>query len=263
MKKFFPFFALLALSALPVAAQTSVKKTTLKAPQSRPATAPKRTVATAKPAPAKPAPVAQSAASAPKPAADPAPRAEAPQPVARRTEPAPTRQAATSARPVSQRSRASRAGSSGENPLYLNAGIGLASYWGGGLPIGVSAEKTIRENISVGGSVDYARYGYNSGGYRWNYSFIYAGARASYHFGELLNLANDRFDPYAGASLGFRHASYRDNSGYGYDYRSPYNSGLYLGVHAGARYLFTPKFGGFAEVGYGIAALKVGVTVKL
>lgn len=109
--------------------------------------------------------------------------------------------------------------------------------------------------------MDYLRYGYQSGGYKWNYTFIYAGARASYHFAEILNVDNKKFDPYGGATLGFRYAGYHDTYGYN-DYVSPYNSGVYLGIHAGARYFFSEKIGGFAEVGYGVSALKIGLTAK-
>jgi hypothetical protein len=145
----------------------------------------------------------------------------------------------------------------------LNAGIGLSAYGAGGLPIGISFEKGITDQISVGGFADYSRYGYNSGGYKWNYTFIYAGARGSYHLGELLNMDNNKFDPYAGASLGFRSASYRDNTGYNYnDYVSPYNSGLFFGIHVGGRYYFSEKLGAFGEVGYGVSALKLGLTAK-
>ena len=149
----------------------------------------------------------------------------------------------------------------GHRTSYLNGGIGLASYWGGGIPIGVSYETTLIDNLSVGGSLDYAHYGRNYGGYKWSYNFIYAGARGSYHFGELLE-TSDKFDPYAGISLGFRFASYKDTYGYTSDYYNPYNSGLYMGIHVGGRYYFTDKIGGFAEVGYGVSALRLGVTAK-
>lgn len=144
---------------------------------------------------------------------------------------------------------------------YLNAGVGLAAYYGGGLPLGVSLEVDYKNNISIGGSIDYFRYGYNSGGYKWNYTFVYAGARGSYHLGEVLNANSSKFDPYMGATLGFRYAGYQNN--YGYDYSSPYNSGLFLGIHLGSRYMFSPKVGAFAEVGYGVSALRLGVTAKL
>ncbi len=144
----------------------------------------------------------------------------------------------------------------------LSAGLGLGAYTAGGIPIGISYERGITDEISVGGSVDYARYGYRSGGYKWNYTFIYVGARGSYHFGNLLNLGNDKIDPYAGISLGFRSASYHDNTGYNGDYYSPYGSGVFLGIHIGGRYMFSEKFGAYGEVGYGVAALKLGVTAK-
>src|SRR5688572_10287417 len=99
---------------------------------------------------------------------------------------------------------------------YLNAGIGLAAYTAGGIPIGASLEVDVKENISVGGFVDYARYGYRYGGYKWNYNFLYFGARGSYHLGQLLkdlDLSDSKWDPYAGVSLGIRTASYNDNTG--------------------------------------------------
>jgi hypothetical protein len=65
-------------------------------------------------------------------------------------------------------------------PKYLNAGIGLGAFTAGGIPIGASLEVGIKENNSVGGFFDYARYGYNFGGYKWRYNFIYLGARGSY-----------------------------------------------------------------------------------
>ncbi|MDX5420410.1 MAG: hypothetical protein LPK09_14440 [Hymenobacteraceae bacterium] len=149
---------------------------------------------------------------------------------------------------------------------YLNAGIGVAAYTAGGLPVGASFEVGIKENISVGGFVDYARYGHRYGGYKWNYNFLYFGARGSYHLSDILEEtlgleSNDRFDPYTGLSLGMRTVSYKDNLG-GESYVSPYSSGVFFGVHAGSRYFFTEKIGGFAEVGYGVSALKLGVTAK-
>lgn len=177
---------------------------------------------------------------------------------------APAREPAAN-RPVSSAAQPSRSlaatspAVSGSRHKYLNVGVGLAAYYGGGLPLGASFEVDLKDNISIGASVDYMRYGYNSGGYKWNYTFVYAGARASYHLAEVLNIADKKFDPYAGATLGLRYAGYSDN--YGYDnYVSPYNSGLYLGIHVGARYLFSEKLGGFAEVGYGVSALRLGLT---
>jgi len=149
--------------------------------------------------------------------------------------------------------------------IRINAGIGLGVYNAGGIPIGASVEVGIKNNIAVGGFVDYAHYGRNYLGYKWSYNFIYLGGRASYHLGDLLKelgMPEDKFDPYAGLSLGVRTVSYKDNAGYE-DYVSPYSTGVFLGGHVGTRYFFSDKVGGFAEVGYGVSALRLGLTVKL
>lgn len=131
---------------------------------------------------------------------------------------------------------------------YLNVGVGAAAYYGGGFPVGASFEMDIKENLSVGGSLDYMRY---AGGY----NLFYLGARGSYHVASLFELQNPSFDPYVGATLGYQHIGYN----YAYEGRS---GGLFLGIHIGARYFFSDKLGGFAEVGYGISALKLGLTAK-
>lgn len=145
----------------------------------------------------------------------------------------------------------------------INAGIGLGTYTYRGLPIGASFEYAVKDNFSVGGSFDFSRYGYNSGGYKWNYTFLFFTARGTYHFGELLNVGDSNFDPYAGLSLGIRTSSYRDSYGSSSDYYSPYGNSLFLGLHLGSRYMFSEQFGGFAEVGYGVAVLRVGLTAKI
>ncbi|WP_083422043.1 hypothetical protein [Arsenicibacter rosenii] len=239
-----PVFALFAIQA---EGQATAKKA---APAAKPAPAVART--------SEPANVAgqktRQAATPPATAKPATPPAATQQPVQTHTSAAPKPGATTPAKKQPVFAKAAHRTS------YLNGGIGLASYWGGGIPIGVSFETALAENLSVGGSVDYAHYGRNYGGYKWSYNFIYAGARGSYHLGEILQ-TGDKFDPYAGISLGVRIASYKDNAGYG-DYYNPYNNGLYLGIHVGGRYYFTEKVGGFAEVGYGVTALRLGVTAK-
>ena len=173
--------------------------------------------------------------------------------------PAEIRQASSQQQPVARTTYSRPRASSNHyhRNVYMNAGVGLATYYGGGFPIGVSVEVEAKNNFSVGGSIDY--YHYNYGYYSGGYNFIYAGARGSYHF----NTNNSTFDPYIGATLGFRYAGYKDsyNSGY-YDYGGGYNSGLYVGVHLGARFMFSEKVGAFAELGYGVSALKIGLAAK-
>lgn len=132
----------------------------------------------------------------------------------------------------------------------LNVGIGLSGY---GVPIGASLEVGVTDAISVGGMIDYTRYGIG-GGYNWN--FLYVGARGSYHFGELLN-TGEKFDPYAGLAVGYWSAKYSGSS-----YLTGYGNRVFLGLHAGARYYFKEKLGVFAEVGAGSGFLRAGLAVK-
>lgn len=148
--------------------------------------------------------------------------------------------------------------------IYINAGLGLGVYNAGGVPLGASVEVGLIENISVGGFLDYARYSRKYMGNQWDYKFIYLGGRASYHLGILiqeLGLAENKFDPYAGLSVGIKTATYKDNGVS--NYQSPYSTGVFLGIHAGTRYYLYERFGVFGEIGYGVSALRLGLTLKL
>lgn len=232
------------LSASSVLAQQPVRRTATKPaarpyssasrPASSPATRPAAAPATARPqqqpvqaaAPAQEAPVARPAETRPQPVAHSA--------------------------PVRPRTTYSR----GHKNVYVNLGLGLATYYGGGFPVGVSVEADVKNNFSIGGSIDYYHYNYY---YSSGYNFVYFGARGSYHLGEALNVQSSSFDPYIGASLGFRYAG----SGYSdYYYYGGYNSGVWVGLHLGSRFMFSPKVGAFAEVGYGVSAVKLGLTAK-
>ncbi|GAB4030105.1 hypothetical protein [Spirosoma gilvum] len=242
-------FATLALtillSATSAFAQQPVRRTAVKpaarpsSSASRPATSQAARPATAAPATARPQQQA--------PAAAPAQEA----PVARQAETRP--QPVAHSAPAHPRTTYSR----GHKNVYVNLGLGLATYYGGGFPVGVSVEADVKNNFSVGGSIDYYHYNYY---YSSGYNFVYFGARGSYHLGEALNVQSNSFDPYIGASLGFRYAG----SGYSdyYYYSSGYNSGVWVGLHLGSRFMFSPKVGAFAEVGYGVSAVKLGLTAK-
>lgn len=256
--------AVAAALACPPLASAQTKKAPAKAP----------VVAPAKPKPAAPKTVATSARPAAQPQPPVAQATPAPQREAAPAEPTPRAEANPAAAPqkstASAPRAASRRSSGGASPTgskFLNLGVGLGAYYAGGLPLGASFEVGLKDaldgNLSVGGFVDYARYGYRSYGYRWNYTFIYLGARASYHAGEILGVTNAKFDPYAGVSLGYRASRYKDNDGYYGSYYNPYGSSVFFGGHIGARYLFSERLGGFAEVGYGVAALKLGLTATL
>jgi hypothetical protein len=144
----------------------------------------------------------------------------------------------------------------------LNVGIGLNSYYSGGIPLGASMEFGVTETISVGANVDYLSYSYNLGLGAYKFTAIYFGGRGSYHFNELLNLNNEKVDLYGGAALGYRSFSWKDNFSNA-SLGDSYGSGVYFGVFIGGRYYFSNSVGGFAELGaIGSTNVRIGLAFK-
>lgn len=132
--------------------------------------------------------------------------------------------------------------------------------------------------IGIGGIVGFKTASYDypdnywvSGSHfekRWT-DYIVA-ARATYHL-TLLKDKNNKFDPYAGIVLGVRFQTYKDtyyqyrydhNQYYGYSNDDYYYNGhpyAVKGVFIGAKYNFTKFFGAFAELGYDISIIRVGL----
>ncbi|GAB3953638.1 hypothetical protein GCM10028805_37750 [Spirosoma harenae] len=145
----------------------------------------------------------------------------------------------------------------------VSVGIGLASYYGYGTPIGASYEAGIDKDFSVGAQIDYnaGNYGdYYYNNYQWRYTSTYIGVRGSYHVNRILNLNTQKVDLYAGAGLGYRSFRWNDSRyGYGYDY----SSGLFVNYFLGGKYYFTPTVGAFLELGYsGLSPSRIGLAVK-
>lgn len=152
----------------------------------------------------------------------------------------------------------------GSNVVNLGVGFGLgealvgsnvssmpalsASYTRGVAQVGPGT-------ISVGGLVGYKSY-------RWNYStdkatwrHYFVGARGAYHY----SFDQPKLDAYAGVGLGFHTASYAGSQSAS---ASSTGSQLELSGYIGARYFFTNAIGGFAELGYDMSLLKVGVSAR-
>ncbi|MEO6135419.1 MAG: hypothetical protein ABIP35_09715 [Ginsengibacter sp.] len=143
----------------------------------------------------------------------------------------------------------------------LNVGIGVNSYYSGGIPVGASFEVGVTDDISVGGNIDFLSSNYGAGAGA-KFTAIYFGARANYHFNEILNINNDQVDVYGGLTLGYRSFSWKDNFG-GY-LGNAYKSGLYLGALVGGKYYFTDNIGAFLELGaIGSTNARIGVAFKL
>ncbi|HTY00821.1 MAG TPA: hypothetical protein VMG09_12400 [Bacteroidota bacterium] len=115
--------------------------------------------------------------------------------------------------------------------------------------------------ISVGGIVGYASSTDDFGfGYSWKYTYIVIGARGAYHFLE----DNKNIDAYAGILLGYNVVSASWNGSQAQPYYSSASASYMLfGAFVGGRYYFSPKFGVFAELGYGAGILTAGISYKL
>jgi hypothetical protein len=146
---------------------------------------------------------------------------------------------------------------------YLNAGIGLGTFGlsgTGGLPITASFEHRFTDKITAGGYVGLISTTFSS---TFKYMYYIVGARGSYHFNEVLNVSNPKVDLYGGASVFYRGYSfkYKDHSDLPSSYKSS-GGALDFALHAGGRYMFTDNIGGYAELGYGISPLQLGVTLQ-
>ncbi len=167
----------------------------------------------------------------------------------------PTNTSPTSRSSYTSKSRASYASSDGyeKGDNLLNVGIGLSSYYYGN-PIGISYEKGVEKDISVGAQLDY-----NSGNYYYyssGYKAYYLGARGSIHLNRLLKIRVEKLDLYAGLGLGYQHIRWND-SYYGY------NSSLFFNYFIGGKYYFIEKFGAFTELGRtGLSSVRVGLAFK-
>ena len=164
----------------------------------------------------------------------------------------------------------------------LNLGIGFGTpfaYSGSTIAvpplIGVY-ERGVTQNIGIGGLLSYysssssavaasspfAGLGYS---YTWKFSNTIIAARASYHY-----TLNDNVEIYGGAILGYQisNTSFSttdpNNSGAASFFNSltPKESQVIFGVHAGARYMFNENIGAYAELGYEVAVLNLGVSFK-
>lgn len=146
----------------------------------------------------------------------------------------------------------------------VNAGIGLGSYGlngTGGLPLTASVEHGFSKEISAGVEVSFVQRKFASD---WKYTYFIIGARGSYHFNEILSVTNPKLDVYGGAGLLYRHFKIKYGKNGSEDYFGKSSDGaISIDLHAGSRYMFSDNIGAFAEVGYGISPLKLGVTLKL
>ncbi len=144
----------------------------------------------------------------------------------------------------------------------VNVGVGLGAGYGGGLPIGLAYDYGVSKNISIGAQVDYMSWSYTYPGLGdFTYRFIPFGIRGAYHFNGIGD--PNKVDLYLGLVAGYWMSSYSAPSGFNSaGFNNLYGGRVLLGGFAGGRYMFTPKIGAVAELGYSVSYGKVGLTFR-
>jgi hypothetical protein len=149
----------------------------------------------------------------------------------------------------------------GPDQTYLGAHMGISGV-GSAAAIGVSAEVSYDENISIGGWLDTWSYGErfpsSVGGGSWDVRYVAIAGTGAYHFPIE---DNPKLDPFLGVALGYYVVS-TSGSVAGFEYTGSSNR-LFVGGYGGARYFFKPNVAGVARVGFGSAYLTLGVDLKM
>ena len=160
--------------------------------------------------------------------------------------------------------------------LLINPGISLLGYGYGygsysGLPgLTASVEYSLTDMFAVGGYAGYMSRSYNFLGYKSRWTNLGFGARGILHASSFLNaLLNtninaEKLDIYGGLILGFETYSWKDDDTFGLGQSRANSSAVVFGGVLGTRYMFSPRFGVYGELGRGaFGALTLGVTLKL
>jgi hypothetical protein len=138
----------------------------------------------------------------------------------------------------------------------VNAGIGLGSS----IPIEVSYERSILDGLIKGnnGAIGVGAYlgYYGESESDWRYRHYVLGARGAFHYQFIPKL-----DTYGGLMIGYNIATVKW-TGEGESVGTASGSALGYSLFVGGRYFFKPNLGVYGELGYGIAYLSVGVTLK-
>jgi hypothetical protein len=114
--------------------------------------------------------------------------------------------------------------------------------------------------ISLGAYLGTKSYKYSTINYSQSWNYYIVGLRSAFHYS---GFDIENFDLYAGLMLGYNHLVYRYNGPYIGPQSGTYGSSVGLSGYIGGRYYFTPKFGAFAELGFGISYATVGLAINL
>jgi hypothetical protein len=167
-----------------------------------------------------------------------------------------------------------------EGTNMINFGVGFGNLYYSGLGAGYDFTSTpaltvsldhsfkkieeIQGTIGLGGLIGFqsssSRYNNSFGYYKYHWNNFILAPRASYHAG-FIN--TDKFDLYGGIMLGVRIESVTYFSSYGAADLNNYGGLVFTGGgFVGGAYYFTNSIGAFAELGYDISYLKIGLALK-
>jgi opacity protein-like surface antigen len=151
----------------------------------------------------------------------------------------------------------------GDKVVSLGVGLGstyYAGFYSSRSPaLAAGFEVAVVDNVLDKGSIGVGGYlGYSSAKYStyWKTSNILIGGRGSFHYPLV-----DKLDTYTGLLLGYNIFSTEYVTHYT-GFNSASTNSLAFAWFAGARYYFTDNFAGMAEIGYGIAVLTIGASIK-
>jgi hypothetical protein len=151
----------------------------------------------------------------------------------------------------------------GSNIINLGIGIGTtlygSGYTGSFPPISVSYERGIADGrFGIGGYLAHTSAKYGDKEDYWKYSYTVIGARGDYHF-----YTTDKLDTYGGVMLGYDIVNDKWHGGGEAGSYSASGSAAVFSIFVGGRYYFSQHVGAFAELGYGVAWLNLGLAFHL
>jgi outer membrane protein W len=141
----------------------------------------------------------------------------------------------------------------GKNTLGLLVGIGGGDLKGtDATPVAVeynfyNFHPKVQFGVMAAWASTSEEFNYGWGVGKWSYTYIILAAQANYHF-----MPNEKFDPFAGLSLGYNIGSstWEWKTGSGGSPASATVGGFFWSAQAGCNYWFSPQWAAQVRVGY-------------
>lgn len=132
----------------------------------------------------------------------------------------------------------------------LTVGVGLTDNR---IPVSVAFDHGIVSNLFDSPDAALSLGGMLGTTFGKGYNGLIVGPRLGFHYHFIPQL-----DTYVAIMLGLEAGKYSDNH-----VSTEWHTGFNWGTHVGTRYMFTPKVGGFLELGYGYSFANIGLAFKI